>query len=188
MCLEYNLCVSSPNFRIPFMILSISILIRKLIAYINAQCAMILYTMEAKMAIQCHFFGTYSRNENGETKGQKRILVANEEKEKLKDASAKFVAKDFRPYNAVECEGLTDLCPASVQFGQRYPRATANDFEDAMPSRHILVGHMEKVANSAKTEIRKIMDLAKKQNGLAATTDCWTDNYQKRSYMCITIH
>lgn len=127
----------------------------------------------------------YSDNKTSSTK---RILVSNEEKDKLKEACAKFVAKDHRPYQSVECEGTIDLCTAAMQFGQKYPKATATDLIDSMPSRNVVVGHMAKVAGRAKKNIREIMDAAKAQNGLAATTDCWSDNYCRRSYMCITIH
>lgn len=123
-----------------------------------------------------------------EKTNRKRLLISKEEKEKLVAASAMFVAKDFRPISAVEGDGLKDLCLASMQFGQKYPKATAKDMEENWPTRHRVLSYMETIASKVENDIGEIMKMAKSQNGLAATTDCWTDNYRRLAYMCITIH
>lgn len=118
----------------------------------------------------------------------KRLLISNEEKQKLTAASALFVTKDFRPFHAVECGGFLGLCTAVMQFGQKYPKATADDLKMAMPTRNTVCSHVAKISSEVKDKIREIMEAAKGQKSLAATLDCWTDNYRHISYMCITIH
>lgn len=130
----------------------------------------------------------YAKETKNNVKNRRNILISNEEKEKVIDAAAKFIAKDLRPYQAIECEGLIELCTASMQFGQRYPKASVADFVHTMPSRHVVVSRICEVATAAKVRITKVMNAAKLQHGLSATTDCWTDNHMRRSYMCITVH
>lgn len=60
---------------------------------------------------------------NDEKSNRKRLIVPKEEKEKLVAASAMFVAKDLRPFKAIEGDGLMNLCTAAMQFGQKYPKA-----------------------------------------------------------------
>lgn len=125
---------------------------------------------------------------SNEKTDHKRILVSKEEKEKLVAACTSFVVKDYRPFKAIECEGLMDLCEAAMQFGQKYTKATAENLKENWPSRFVVLHNVGKLASDVEKDIRKVMQMAKNQNGLGATTDCWTDNYQRRSYMCITVH
>lgn len=124
----------------------------------------------------------------GNANKAKRLLISQDEKLKLAVASALFVTKDFRPFYAVECDGLLNLCTAAMQFGQRYPKATVDDLKEAMPTRNTVASHVSQISSGVKRDIRKVMDAAKEQNGLAATTDCWTDKFRHYAYMCITIH
>lgn len=50
-------------------------------------------------------------------------LVSKKDKDNLNLAAAKFICKDLRPYLAIECEGLIDLCEAVMKFGQHYQKA-----------------------------------------------------------------
>lgn len=60
---------------------------------------------------------------NGELGSRKISLIfAKEEKEKLKMADASCVCKGYRPYQAIECEGMFDLCTAIMHFGQKIRR------------------------------------------------------------------
>lgn len=121
-------------------------------------------------------------------KEKKRLLISKEEKEKLKIAASQFVVKDIRPYQAVEREGLLDLCTAAMRFGQKYPKADAQDFLSSMPSRHGVQRYVAVDADSVKKDIGNVLQAVKEHNGLGATTDCWTDNYRHHAYLCITIH
>lgn len=120
--------------------------------------------------------------------GVPALLISKDQKDKLKSAAALFVAKDFRPYFAIECEGLLNLCTAVMEFGQRYPKATSVDLKNALPSRNTVRTAVCKIAGDVRQNIRRVMQMAKEQSGLAATTDCWTDDYKHHTYICITIH
>lgn len=118
----------------------------------------------------------------------KVINIAPDMKSKLKTASASFVAKDLRPYRAVECEGLLDLCTACMQFGQKYRSATRKDLLNALPSRNTVRNAVTDIAQSNRNKIKEIMRTALETGGVAATTDCWQDDFRKHHYICVVAH
>lgn len=128
----------------------------------------------------------FEKNEDGTNR--KRIVISKDAKEKLTSAAAKFVSKDLRKYNAVEGEGLMDLCTAAMQFGQRHPKATANDLKDAWPSRYLVTSAIGKVASDVKKDIRSVMEKAKLQNGLAATTGRLLDRQLSSPFVHVYNH
>lgn len=69
------------------------------------------------------------------------------DKERLRTAAVNFVSKDLRPYLAIECEGLLDLCNACMEFGQKYRRADRNDLEKVLPSRNTVKEDTNDAAN-----------------------------------------
>lgn len=126
--------------------------------------------------------------ENLQSGRTKIIRIAPEMKEQLKMGSACFVAKDLRPYKAVECVGLLDLCNACMKFGQKYRNAKREDLEDAMPSRNTVRNTVSEIAQSNRNKIKPILREAIETGGIAATVDCWQDDYCKRHYICVVAH
>lgn len=106
-----------------------------------------------------------------------------------REAAVKFVVKDYRPYHAIECEGLKDLCYAMVQLGQRYQNMSKNDFEKILPCRKTVVKDVltksSELINHFSEEMRHCLKYA---GGIASTVDLWTDNYKRKSYLSITVH
>lgn len=119
---------------------------------------------------------------------RRRLLISKTEKQELIAATTSFVVKDCRPFKAIEGEGLKDLCIAAMQFGQKHTKATPENLMENWPSRYVVVQHTGMIASKVEKDIRIVMEMAKVQSGFGATTDCWADKYQKRSYMSITIH
>lgn len=107
----------------------------------------------------------------------------------VREAAMKFVVKDYRPFYAIECEGLKDLCYAMVLFGQKYSNMSKDDFEKILPSRQTVGRDVSarslELINVMSKEMRHCLNFA---GGFAATTDLWTDNYKRKSYMSITVH
>lgn len=116
------------------------------------------------------------------------LNIAPEMKLKLKMGAACFVAKDLRPYKAIECAGLLDLCTACMEFGQKYRKATRKDIEYAMPSRNTVKNTVSEIAKSNRNKIEILLKRAIETGGVAATTDCWQDDYRKRHYICVVVH
>lgn len=117
-----------------------------------------------------------------------KILIRKETKNELKEAAAKFIVKDIRPFLAIEGEGIFDLLLAVMKFGQRNPKATNEHLLEALPSRNTVRSSVSKLADEIKTEIMMKLQLAKDVGGFAVVSDIWTDNYRGLSYICLVAH
>lgn len=104
----------------------------------------------------------------------------------LKQATAKFVCLDLRPYNAVECIGLRELVMAGVEIGKKFPTIKSADFFSQFPSRYSTKGVIADMAIRAKSAISVVFEESIKQGGLGCTLDLWTDNFKSNSYMAMT--
>lgn len=132
-------------------------------------------------------------------KGQasmKKFLVAKKQTafkeidiKNIRDAAVKFVVKDYRPFYAVDCEGLKELCYAMVHLGQQYPHMSNDDLQRIMPCRMTVQKDVTtkslELINYMSKEMRGCLDFA---GGFAATVDLWTDNYKRKSYISTTVH
>lgn len=67
-----------------------------------------------------------------------------------------------------------------------------NDLKSAHPTRNTVRSTVGQMASDVRNIIRSLMGAAKAPNGIAATTDCWTDSIAQiaghGSYICITLH
>lgn len=106
----------------------------------------------------------------------------------LKIAAAKFVCRDLRPYHAIDCPGLFDLCAATMKFGQRYATATDEDLKKSMPTRNAVKATVSEVASTVREKIKTILQKSREYGGFGATTDNWTDNHLHNSYICVVVH
>lgn len=126
-----------------------------------------------------------------------RIFLAQKQPLKVKqidinnvrDASIKFIVKDLRPYAAIEGDGLIELCQSMVQLGQRYPNMSNDDVKKILPTRKTLSSDVLKrstdVCNQISNDMRDAINFA---GGFSCTSDLWTDNFKRKSYLCITAH
>lgn len=117
-----------------------------------------------------------------------KSIVSQEDKERLKLAAAKFVIKDIRPYIAVQGNGLLDLCFACVEFGKKYRKATHEDLVTSMPSRNTVRNTVTEIAERSRKDISKLFKKAIATGGIGATTDTWSDDFMKRTYISVVAH
>lgn len=123
---------------------------------------------------------------NGDSKKISKVSITD--KNLLKLAAAKFVSKDIRPYFAVECEGLIDLCTACMLFGQNNRNATRANLVTAMPSRNTVRATVKEIAQSNREKISEFIKCAIETGGISCTTDTWKDNYRKNTYISAVLH
>lgn len=114
------------------------------------------------------------------------VNIGQKELENLKQAAAKFVCLDLRPFNAVECLGLRELVMAGVEIGKKNPTIKMEDFLSQFPSRHSTKSVVSDLAIRAKAAIRVLFKDCIEQGGLGCTLDLWTDNYKSNTYMAMT--
>lgn len=117
-----------------------------------------------------------------------KMMVNKSDKERLKQAASKFVAKDLRPYSVIEGIGLLDLCYECFEFGKKYRRATQKDFMETMPSRNTVKAKITEMAGKTREHIGTLMKRAIETGGISATTDTWTDDYKKLTYISVIAH
>ena len=107
------------------------------------------------------------------------------DKKKLLDASVTFIAKDIRPFKAIEDHGFKNMAKCLVQLGAKYGNFDVNE---ALPSRHTVKRHAVQQADVKQNQIIDHLQSAIKANGyVGLTTDMWTD-YNSRSYLSLTLH
>lgn len=116
------------------------------------------------------------------------LSICSAIKEKIRSAAASLVIKDLRPYTAIQGQGLIELCQACMEFGQMYRKATLADLLKVLPCPKTV---KDRIRKRAEDNIVKISDLIKQAiefGGLAATTDCWTDDHCHITYISVVLH
>lgn len=116
------------------------------------------------------------------------FTLLEKERKGLRVASAKFVAKDLRPSYAIERPGLLDLCEECMIFGQTHKKATREDLKYALPSRTSVQTEIAEMAKSYKENVSEMLKQAMESGGIGATTDTWTDDYRKTTYISVVAH
>lgn len=92
-----------------------------------------------------------------ETNSESKIAFKLDDLKQMREAAAKFVIRDLRPYAAIEGEGLLDLMYSAVELGRKYPRMTKSDLKRARPTRNTLKPYVHGIADEGKKLIsRKI--------------------------------
>lgn len=129
----------------------------------------------------------FRRHRCNSGKTNAKILITNRDRADLKMSAAKFVSKDLRPCHALDCEGLKDLCNASMKFGQKFPKANFDDLKNALPCANTVKNAINDVATDARKFIREILIKSKETGGFAVTTDIWTDKFKQRTYISIVV-
>jgi hypothetical protein len=98
----------------------------------------------------------------------------------LKDKMVAFVATDLRPFKAVEGTGFLELCQTFVDLGAKYGHF---DVQKNLPSRMSVSRHVDPMVNEVKECVKKELQDAK---FIALTSDGWTDDFRKISYITVT--
>lgn len=107
----------------------------------------------------------------------------------IRDSAAKFVVKDFRPFYAIEGNGLKDLIHAAIQLAKRYPNMRISDLENALPSRNTLTTHVNSLAEKGKEVVTKLLRNAIDiSGGFGVTSDMYDEKYNSTSILGVTIH
>lgn len=118
-----------------------------------------------------------------------RIIFKQAELAELRDAAAKFVVKDFRPFYALEGDGLIDLLYAIIQLALRYQKMTRSDIKKCLPSRNTIANHIRSLAEKATVLIRYQLRAAiEKSGGFAVTADAGTEQFNSTPLLSLTAH
>ena len=115
---------------------------------------------------------------------QKNEAPANV-KELIKKKSINFVCCDLRPFEIVSGKGFQEFAQELVNIGSVYGPLS---IDELLPNPTTISRNIVKMAESIKSNLgTKLIEIFKKIGG-AFTTDCWTDDYRKISYISLTVH
>lgn len=109
------------------------------------------------------------------------------DRDTTKSAATSFIVSDVRPFEAVAGTGLITLLVWFSHLGYRYGPLSSDDVTDILPSPETVSRNVKVIGTEVKNSIKE--ELATKwKGGIAFTTDLWTDNYRRVSYLCTAIH
>lgn len=107
--------------------------------------------------------------------------VMNECKEKC----IKFVCQDIRPMDIVSGPGFKDLASYLIKVGSQFGQI---DVDDLLPHPTTISRNLIKNSDAKREQLFISIKPFLIANMVSATTDMWTDNYKKRSYIALTLH
>lgn len=116
-----------------------------------------------------------------------RPRVTKENIRTIRDAAAKFIALDIRPFYALEGDGLRDLLLTFAKITKKYGNLTATEIEHLLPLRMTISRHIhDKFLQSKVIMINDFNRALEFLGSFSCTTDIYTDCYKSNSCLGIT--
>lgn len=111
------------------------------------------------------------------------VCVSTTDKKKILQASTKMCIQDLSPFTIVEGTGFVELTKICVEMGAKYgEHVNVKDMLSAATTVGYTVDSIvEKMIPLIKTDLQSALNFG-------CTTDVWTDDFQKRSFLGVTIH
>jgi|SRR3954454_10207094 hypothetical protein len=96
-----------------------------------------------------------------------------------------FVCKDLRPFEIISGQGFREFAQEMINIGSIYGCLQVDDlFPHPTTISRNIIKEADAVKTSLKTTLKDIFELV----GGAFTSDMWTDDYRKISYISLTVH
>lgn len=93
-----------------------------------------------------------------------------------------FVSTDIHPFSVVDGVGFLSFCQTLVDAGAKYGKF---DVATELPSRRTISRKLPDLVSKTKEAVRQQL---KNCPNIAVTTDGWTDDFRKISYITVTCH
>ena len=112
--------------------------------------------------------------------------ITQQSKSKLIDKCVAYCCKDIRPFLAVAGDGFLELAQELIDIGVKYGHVSA---KDVMPDRTTVSKRCHDLTTEKRQQlIQQLNGVLSEVNHVGMTTDMWTEDYHKHSYMAITCH
>ena len=113
--------------------------------------------------------------------------ISKEHFRMITEGLVNFVAEDMRPFTAVEGSGFMKFCHTLVNIQNKY--ASPIDISNNLPGREAVRSGVKRRASSVRDQITEQIKLVyNRDRTLNFTTDLWTCDYTKNSYIDISWH
>ena len=114
-----------------------------------------------------------------------RKKVPNQLKKVVLKGAVELVAKDMRPFSVLDGNGMKAFSQCLINAGAMYGQV---DCSEILPSRNTLSKALRETAVSEREKLISLVIKAIEDNGgVATTTDLWTDNHIRQSYISCTV-
>lgn len=114
--------------------------------------------------------------------------IRSDDKLKIKQAATSFICKDLRPFEALNGSGLLEFASACVNIGAIYGNLAIDDIKNLLPSPQTVSRFVSEKAVTVRVNLFEKVSKIVNDRGGAFTTDIWTDNTRRFSYLAITFH
>lgn len=118
-----------------------------------------------------------------EKNGGALIRVPTIEKDAVKEAITKMTISDLTPFKFAEKSGFKNVVQVLIQLGAKFGSNIDIDF--LLPSAKTVSTNVENLYNSHFPVLKEKL---KKLPFKSYTTDLWSDNYKRLSYIGLTVH
>lgn len=120
---------------------------------------------------------------------KRKMKFSKTDEQSIRKACVDLIAKDIRPFKAIEGVGLRCLLHSVLALAKKYPIISKDDLDRLLPSRTTIETDLNKKAQSIRQYITQLFLLTiANVGGFSCTTDMWTDNYKHEKYICFTAH
>lgn len=150
---------------------------------------------DSKKTGSSHLQRHFERVCGGSSSGHRQLSVGNyysfakpppeRVKSEVTRKCVNFCCMDIRPFETVTGVGFRELAQEFINVGATYGRISASDVlpDPTTISRRCKIMASERRGGTVE-EIKEVMSLI----NIGMTTDMWTDDFRKMSYMAITCH
>ncbi len=111
--------------------------------------------------------------------------TAAEIKRALTKTIVQFCAKDIRPMEIISGKGFSKLAQHLISIGATFGNA---EIKTILPHPTTISRNVAKVKEELHRKMFPIVEKAMKDGECSATTDMWTEDYKKRSFITVTVH
>ncbi len=111
--------------------------------------------------------------------------VITEVKQHMTQKVVEFCALDVRPMETIAGDGFIRLAQYLVSLGATYGNF---DVSTVLPHPTTVSRHIHSVKMNLHEKMFPIIDRAMKNGECSASTDMWTEDYKKRSFVTMTVH
>lgn len=112
--------------------------------------------------------------------------VPMQTKEKVTEKCVEFCCKDIRPFRCIEGRGFVELAQQLINVGATYGSVAA---QDVLPDPTTISRRCHSLATEKRANlVQQLNGILAEVNSIGMTTDIWTEDYHKLSYMTITCH
>ena len=118
------------------------------------------------------------------------LLAAKEEshsrRQKITEKCVAFCCKDLRPFRCIEGEGFRELAQQLIHVGAVYGPVAA---QDVLPDPTTVSKRCHEMAKEERKRlVAQLNEINEEVKTIGMTTDIWTEDFHKLSYMAITCH